>query len=74
MVKKPVWIEPEAFRPYSYIIDHIAKKDHKCKKCSTDILSGTLYYEKKIMTPSYYFYSERMCVKCFEEYKNYRDS
>ena len=69
MAKKPVWRESENFRPYSYIMDHVAKKDYSCKKCKSNILSGTTYYEKKIMTPSYYFYSERYCSNCFENFK-----
>ena len=67
-MKKPVWKESEAFRPYSYIVDHIAKKDYRCKKCNNDILAGQKYYEKKIMTPSYYFFSERYCEKCFDAF------
>ena len=65
-MKKPVWRETEAFRPYSYIVDHIAKKNHVCKKCSQEILSGDLYYEKKIMTPSYFFFSEKYCENCYK--------
>ena len=65
-MKKPVWRETEAFRPYSYIMDHIAKKNYNCKKCSADINTGYLYYEKKIMTPSYLFFSEKYCKNCYE--------
>lgn len=65
-MKKPVWRETEAFRPYSYIMDHIAKKDHSCKNCSQKIAAGDLYYEKKIMTPSYFFFSEKYCKNCYE--------
>ena len=68
MAKKPLWKEPEYFRPYSYIMDHVAKKDYNCRKCKSDILAGTTYYEKKIMTPSYYFYSERYCENCFNNF------
>ena len=64
-MKKPVWRETEAFRPYSYIVDHIAKKNHICTNCSQEILSGDLYYEKKIMTPSYFFFSEKYCENCY---------
>ena len=75
MAKKPVWIEPEAFRPYSYIVDHIAKKAHNCRECKTDIKQGDLYYEKKIMTPSYYFYSEKYCAACYnKDYVTAKDS
>ena len=75
MAKKLVWIEPEASRPYSYIMDHIAKKNYNCKKCNADIISGMLYYEKKIMTPSYYFYSERYCTECYDKkYATDKDS
>ena len=66
-MKKPVWIEPEAFRPYSYIVDHIAKKDHTCRRCKKAITKGIKYYEKKIMTPSYMFFSEKYCADCFNE-------
>ena len=68
MAKKPVWIEREVFRPYSYIVDHVAKKEHKCRKCDSIISPGILYYEKKIMTPSYYFFSERYCENCFNNF------
>ena len=67
-MKKPVWKESETFRPYSYIVDHIAKKDYKCKKCNANILTGQKYYEKKVMTPNYYFFSERYCEDCFNAF------
>lgn len=70
MAKKPIWIEPEVFRPYSYIVDHIAKKDHTCKRCRKTITKGTKYYEKKIMTPSYLFFSEKYCGDCFNKSYN----
>ena len=73
-MKKPVWRETEAFRPYSYIMDHIAKKNHACKNRSQEILSGDLYYEKKIMTPSYFFFSEKYCKKCYENTYLKKDS
>ena len=73
-MKKPVWREAEAFRPYSYIMDHIAKKEHQCKKCSTQINAGDLYYEKKIMTPSYMFFSEKYCKNCYENTYVKKDS
>ena len=75
VAKKPVWRETEAFRPYSYIMDHIAKKEYKCEKCKSIISPGILYYEKKIMTPSYYFYSERYCAECYnKKYVTDKDS
>ena len=74
MAKKPVWIEPEVYRPYSYIMDHIAKKEYKCKKCASIINPGTSYYEKKIMTPSYLFYSEKYCGNCFNKFKNSKEN
>lgn len=70
-MKKPVWIQNEHFKPYSYIMDHIAKKNHKCRKCGTEIASGDMYYEKKVMTRSYMFYSKKYCTKCYKEtYEN----
>ena len=63
-MKKPIY--KENHKPYSYIVDHIAKKNHNCRKCSTQITAGTKYYEKKIMTSSYMFYSEKYCADCFK--------
>ena len=75
MAKKPVWVEPEAFRPYSYIMDHVAKKEYKCKKCDSIISPGVVYYEKKIMTPSYCFFSEKYCAECYtKKYATDKDS
>lgn len=74
-MKKPVWKENEVYRPYSYIMDHIAKKEHQCKRCSAQINAGDLYYEKKIMTPSYFFYSEKYCTECYnKQYATDKDS
>ena len=73
-MKKPVWRETEAFRPYSYMLDHIAKKEHQCIKCSSEIIVGDLYYEKKIMTPSYFFFSEKYCKNCYENIYGNKDS
>ena len=65
MTKKPVWREREAYRPYSYIVDHIAKKDHVCRRCKSEIKASSVYYEKKIMLPSYMFFSEKYCENCY---------
>ena len=74
-MKKPCWVEPEAFRPYSYIMDHISKKEYTCKRCNKNIPSNSLYYEKKIMTPSYYFFSEKYCTECYnKKYATDKDS
>lgn len=73
-MKKPVWRETEALRPYSYIMDHIAKKEHQCRKCGSEITAGDLYYEKKIMTPSYCFFSEKYCKNYYENIYGNKDS
>ena len=73
-MKKPVWKEPEAFRPYSYIVDHIAKKNHTCRCCKKTIEAKTLYYEKKIMTPSYLFFSEKYCSDCYNKLYNPKET
>ena len=60
-------------RPYSYFLDHIAKKCHTCCKCFKEIISGELYYEKKIMTNSFMFYNKKYCKNCFDGYINSKE-
>ena len=70
-MKKPILVNTP--RPYSYFVDHIAKKGHRCCRCSKSILTGELYYEKKIMTNSYMFYNKKYCKNCFDDYINSKE-
>ena len=70
-MKKPILVNPS--RAYSYFVDHIAKKGHQCCRCSNNIVTGELYYEKKIMSNSYMFYSKKYCKNCFDDYMNSKE-
>lgn len=55
---------PEA-KPFVYVLERTAMKEHVCEFCSSTIKEGEKYFYKKGMTPKHEFYSKKYCDHCF---------
>ena len=56
-----------AAKPFCFIYDFNAAKEHRCEFCKEIIHKGDLYWRKRGMTCLHNFYDHKYCDKCYSK-------
>lgn len=52
-------------KPFTYIYERVAAKNHMCACCKKDIKEGTTYFNKRGMKENHSFYDIKYCDPCY---------
>lgn len=52
-------------KPFAYIYERVAAKDHVCDCCNKNISAGTSYFNKRGIRKDHSFYEFKYCNPCY---------
>ena len=52
-------------KPFVYIYERVAAKNHVCDYCKKEIRSGTVYFNKRGIKENHSFYDLKYCDPCY---------